>query len=131
VIHRKGKESAGNLVITPLSTVTEQDLLETEAVVTLVFDEVPKGIARAIKKRQSVADILEINSSGVYLQIDKKFWRNALESCKEYHLKREAFEECAEIQALIERAFEYTQQPTAIDNPKKIGRYGEKGREWS
>lgn len=78
-----------------------EDLMESEAMMTVLKQEVPKAIDIAIKERRSYATIFEINSFGVYIEIHKKDWINALNACLTMFANEEAFEKCSEISKTI------------------------------
>lgn len=80
-----------------------EDLIESEALMTVLKNEVPKAIELAIKERKTYAIVFEINSFGVYIEIHKRDWINALSSCLTMFANQEEFERCSEISKLIVR----------------------------
>jgi hypothetical protein len=82
--------------------MTAEDLVESEALITILKKEVPKAIDTAIKHKKAYASVFEINTFGVYVEIHKKDWVNALNTCLDLHTKEEDYESCVPISKTIE-----------------------------
>ena len=85
-----------------LDEMTSEDLVESEVLVRVLKNEVPKAISKAIKDKKTYATVFEINSFNVFVEIHKKDWINALNSCIELHAKDEEYEACGELSKTIE-----------------------------
>jgi hypothetical protein len=79
-----------------------EDLVESEVLVQVLKVEVPKAINKAIKERKIYATVFEINSFGIFVEIHKKDWISALNSCISLHAKKEEYEACGEITKTLE-----------------------------
>jgi excinuclease UvrABC helicase subunit UvrB len=84
-----------------LPLLRSEDLVESEVLLGVLKKEVPKAINKAIKEKKTYATVFEINSSNVYVEIHKKDWVNALNSCVEFHAKEEEYETCVELNNTI------------------------------
>ena len=84
-----------------LPLLRSEDLVESEVLLGVLKKEVPKAISKAIKERKSYATVFEINSFNVFVEIHKKDWVNALNSCLELHAKEEEYEACIELDKTI------------------------------
>lgn len=88
-------------IIRDLDKATYDDLVKSEPLKELIIKETPTSIESAVKNRSTFATIFEINNSNTFLEIHKKDWIPALESCIAYYVKKENYEECTRINALI------------------------------
>ena len=70
---------------------------ENEIVQDIVYSQTVYGIREAIKRKAKYAKILEINSTGNYLTVDKQDFKSALDKSISYYEKFEDYETCAEI----------------------------------
>jgi hypothetical protein len=77
-------------------------LVESEVLLSVLKKEVPKAINAAIKEKKTYATVFEINTFGVFVEIHKKDWISALNSCIEMHAKKEEYEVCVEINKTVE-----------------------------
>lgn len=85
-----------------LSDMRSEDLIESETLVKVLKTEVPKAINKAIKEKKTYATVFEINSFGVFVEIHKKDWINAINSCISLHAKDEDYEACGELTKTLE-----------------------------
>jgi len=85
-----------------LSDMKSEDLIESETLMKVLKIEVPKAINKAIKEKKLYATIFEINSFGVFVEIHKKDWINAINSCISLHAKDEDYEVCGELTKTLE-----------------------------
>lgn len=85
-----------------IDDMRSEDLVESEVLVKVLKNEVPKAITKAIKEKKTYATVFEINSFGVFVEIHKKDWISALNSCIELHAKAEEYEACGELTKTIE-----------------------------
>lgn len=72
-------------------------IAENEVVQDIVYSQTVWGIRDAIKRKSKYAKIVEINSTGQYLTVDKQDFESALNKSISYYEKFEDYETCAEI----------------------------------
>lgn len=113
---RKNISNVPNLVITPLKGVSKEDILSHHPITDLIFDETPKAIEKALKGKRQSAIIIEINNSGFFIEIQKKWWVNALNSCLKHYEVKEDFEKCNFIKQIIISVNENFSKPTDLNN---------------
>ncbi len=70
---------------------------QNEVVQDIVYSQTVYGIREAIKRKLKHAKIVEINSTGQYLTVDKQDFESALNKSISYYEKFEDYETCAEI----------------------------------
>jgi hypothetical protein len=80
-----------------LSDMKSEDLVGSEVLVKVLKVEVPKAINKAILEKKLYAAVFEINTSGIYVEIHKKDWINAINSCIDLYTKEEEYEKCGEL----------------------------------
>jgi hypothetical protein len=76
----------------------------------LIYANLVLGIKEANNSNRNEATIVELHSSGNYVQIDRNSWKPSLETAINYFLSIEAYEKCNEIQKLIESIDSYGTQ---------------------
>jgi hypothetical protein len=74
-----------------------------EVVRDIVYSQTVWGIRDAIKRKLKHAKIVEINSTGQYLTVDKQDFKSALDKSISYYEIFEDYETCAEIIKLKEK----------------------------
>jgi hypothetical protein len=74
-----------------------------EIVRDIVYSQTVLGIRDAIKRKLKHAKIVEINSTGHYLTVDKQDFKSALDNSISYYEVFEDYETCAEIIKLKEK----------------------------
>ena len=89
-------------IFEPLEDITASDLIENEALLSLLKRETFPAIKEAFKNKKTFASIFEISGAGLYLDIPKQYWIPALEQCINFMLEDEKFEECIPVKDLIE-----------------------------
>ncbi len=72
-------------------------IAENEVVQDIVYYQTVWGIRDAIKRKSKHAKIVEINSTGQYLTVEKQDFESALNKSISYYEKFEDYETCAEI----------------------------------
>ena len=76
---------------------------ENEIIQDIVYSQTVWGIREAIKRKLKHAKIVEINSTGNYLTVEKQDFESALNKSISYYEKFEDYETCAEIVKLKEK----------------------------
>ena len=72
-------------------------IAENEIVRDIVYSQTVWGIRDAIKRKLKHAKIVEINSTGQYLTVEKQDFKSALDNSISYYEVLEDYEACAEI----------------------------------
>jgi hypothetical protein len=78
-------------------------IAENEVIKDIVYYQTVTGIRDAIKRKLKHAKIVEINSTGQYLTIEKQNFLSALNKSISYYEVFEDYELCAEIVKLKEK----------------------------
>lgn len=86
----------------PLEDIRTSDLLDNEALLSMIKKEVPIAIEEAFLNKKTFATLFEINGLGLYLDIPRNHWISALEQCIKFKLDEEKFEDCIKLRDLIE-----------------------------
>lgn len=79
-----------------------RDLEKSALFVGLLKIQVPLAIDHAVNKNKSSAIICEINDSGCFVEIHRKYWIKALETCLLLYIEEENYEICNKIKHLIQ-----------------------------
>lgn len=87
----------------PFEHVEVANLLDNEALITMIKRETPLAIEEAFKQRKTFATLFEIGGTDFFLDLPKQSWISALESCIAFKLEEEEFEDCIAIKNLIEQ----------------------------
>ena len=91
-----------NLYITIQDGVDFNAIQTNPQVQNTIFNSLISGIKEASDRNQIEATIVELNSSGNYISIDRSNWTQSLEKAQIYFSDMEEYEMCADIQKLIE-----------------------------
>lgn len=86
----------------PLEDIQASDLLDNEALLSMIKKEAPLAIEEAFRNKKTFATLFEINGMDLYLDIPKQYWVPALEQCISFKLTEENFEDCIKLRDLIE-----------------------------
>ena len=73
----------------------------------LIYTNLILGIKDANQSNKNEASIIELSSSGNYIQIPKNKWKISLENAQKYYAGLEKYEICSDIQKLIESINSY------------------------
>lgn len=95
------KRRATKVYIPNLEQVSAEDLKKSDILKKVLFTEVPKSIEYANKNKKLFASIFEINDTNNYVEIHRKDWITALESCVNHYISLEDYEYCNKIKSLI------------------------------
>lgn len=101
-------------MIQNLDQASYEDLVKSESLRDLVIRETPLAIKLAIKNRLSFATIFEINNTNNFVEIHKRDWIPALESCIAYYVDKENYEECTKINSVVEELKKTKTKKTVI-----------------
>ena len=77
-------------------------LHENPQVQELIYNNLVSGIKDANASKKNEATIVELHSSGNYVQIHRNDWVKSLEKAQRYYSNLEQYETCSDIQKLIE-----------------------------
>ena len=78
-------------------------LSNNEVFSTAVFKEAFEGIKDAIKTKSKTAVLFELGQSEYYIEIEKREWKQALQSCIDKLVENESYEDCIKIRDIIEK----------------------------
>lgn len=101
------KRQVPNLYITVQEGVDFTAIQINPQVQSIVFNSLVSGIKDASERNQTEATIIELNSSGNYVSLDRSNWTQSLEKAQTYFSDMEEYEMCADIQKLIELISSY------------------------
>jgi len=79
---------------------------ENEVIRDLVYEQTYLGIKEAVRRRLKHAKIVEVNSTGQFLAIEKPEFELALNNTIQYYEVLEDYEKCAEIVELKNQLYE-------------------------
>lgn len=85
-----------------VDNLTIEQILKSEALKDLLKHQVPVVIYDAHNSKKQFASIFEINSTDHYVEIPKKDWVQALETCIMWYLESEDYERCSKIKEIID-----------------------------
>jgi hypothetical protein len=81
--------------------LTSESIASSAILKDLLKTEVPKAIEIAFKEKKIYASVFEINASSYFIEIHKKDWVTALETCVVFNVELENYEACSFINNLI------------------------------
>ena len=84
-----------------IESLTSEDIAKSTQLKDLLKMQVPISVYEAHTAKKQFATIFEINSSDSYLEIPKKDWIPALETCIMWYLESEEYEKCTKIKSII------------------------------
>lgn len=113
---RKNISNVPNVVITPLKGISKEEILAHYPITDLILSETPKAIEKALLKKRQTAIIVEINNSGFFIELQKKWWPNALNSCLKHYELKEEFEKCEHIKKVITMVNIQLNKPTDLNS---------------
>ena len=101
------KRKIPNLYITIQEGIDFAAIQENVQIKDILYNSVVEGIKSAAKTNKSEATIIELNSTGNYISLDRTDWKQSLEKAQIYFMDLEQYEMCADIQKLIESLNSY------------------------
>lgn len=84
-------------------SVPYSEVAKSDSFKVAVFTETLNGIKDAIYKKKTVATLFNIKGSDINIELNKSEWKNALQECIGYYSDLERYEQCIEIQQLINK----------------------------
>jgi cyclophilin family peptidyl-prolyl cis-trans isomerase len=94
-----------------IENLTSEQIVSSDILKKLIITETPKAISHAHKNKGTYASIFEINNSKFFIEIHKKDWLTALETCVVFNVESENYESCQEINTLIQEIKASTKSP--------------------
>ena len=85
-----------------VNNLSIDDIAKSKALKDLLKSQVPVAIIEANSSNKQCAILFEINDSDHFVEIPKKDWIQALETCIMWYLETEEYEKCTKIKAVIE-----------------------------
>jgi hypothetical protein len=84
-----------------IESLTAEDISKSQQLKDLLKMQIPISVYEAHTGNKQYATIFEINSSGSYIDIHKRDWITALETCIMWFLESEDYEKCTKIKVII------------------------------
>jgi len=84
-----------------IENLSFEEIQKSEQLKELLKSQVPLTVYEAFLAGKQYASIFEINSSDCYLEIPKRDWIPALETCISWFLETEEYEKCTKIKMII------------------------------
>ena len=81
--------------------LTPEGVAKSEELKKLIKSQIVESIGLAHGANKTYASVFEINDSSYYIEIHKKHWVQALETCLLWYVEDENYEKCKEIKELI------------------------------
>lgn len=84
----------------PQDLTTEQ-VADSQELKKLIKSQAPEAIQLAFEHGKKFATVFEINDSSYYVELPKKSWVQALETCLLWYVEDEDYEMCTKIKDLV------------------------------
>lgn len=101
------KKVIPNLYITVQEGVDFEAIQHNEQIQEVLYNRVVIAIKEANQTNKSEATVVELNSTGNYIAINRNDWKKSLKKAQDYFLNLEEYEKCADIQKLIDSINSY------------------------
>lgn len=88
-------------VFDDIENLTFEEIQKSQQLKDLLKSQVPLAIYDSFLAGRQYACIFEINASDCYLEIPKRDWVPALETCISWFLETEEYEKCTKIKLII------------------------------
>jgi len=85
-----------------INNLTSEDIIKSQALKQLLKVQVPVCILDAHNTKKQYASVFEINETENYVDIHRRDWVQALETCILWYLETEEYEKCSKIRMIIE-----------------------------
>ncbi len=95
------KKVIPNLYITIQEGVDFEAIQHNEQIQEVLYNRVVIAIKEANQTNKLEATVVELNSTGNYISINRIDWKKSLKKAQEYFSNLEEYEKCADIQKLI------------------------------
>lgn len=102
-------------------SLNAEDIAKSAILKDLIKKHLPLSIEDAIVDNKIYAQIFEINDSNYYIEIHKKHWVQALETCLVWYVDDEDYEMCNHIKNLIHAIHDKHQPKLSLKKKKKDG----------
>ena len=83
--------------------LSSEDISKSQQLKDLLKMQVPVSIYEAHCANKQYATIFEINASDHYVEIPKKDWVSAMETCILWYLESEDYEKCSKLKEIIDQ----------------------------
>ena len=101
------KKVIPNLYITIQEGVDFEAIQHNEQIQEVLYNRVVIAIKEANQTNKLEATVVELNSTGNYISINRIDWKKSLKKAQEYFSNLEEYEKCADIQKLIDSINSY------------------------
>lgn len=83
--------------------LSPESVSESKDLKKLIKSQLPVSVRLAFEANKQYASIFEINDSSYYIEIHKKNWVQALETCMLWYVEDEDYETCTKIKDLVKQ----------------------------
>lgn len=83
--------------------LSPEKVSESKDLKNLIKSQLPECIRLAFEANKQYASLFEINDSAYYVEIHKKNWVQALETCLLWYVEDEDYETCTKIKDLVKQ----------------------------
>ncbi len=101
--------------------LTKEDISKSEILKNLLKQQTPIAIQDALEGNKIYASLFEINATNCFIEIHKKHWSQALETCLVWYVEEENYEMCNQIKNLIHGIQEKTKRKIVIKKQEEDG----------
>jgi hypothetical protein len=98
-----------------LENLKVEDIAKSQQLKELLKSQVPVAILESHELRRQSAVIFEINATDHFIEIQKKDWIQALETCIMWYLESEEYEKCTKLKMIMD---DIQKKPTKKVNVK-------------
>ena len=81
--------------------LSPDQVAQSQELKKLIKSQAPEAVRLAFDHSKKFATIFEINDSSYYVELPRKSWINALETCLLWYVEEENYEMCTKIKDLI------------------------------
>ena len=68
-----------------------------------VYKSLIDGVIEAIKSNKKEIKLCEVKNTNVYITVEKKSWKQSLDSALQFYIDTEEYEQCSKIKDLIDK----------------------------
>jgi hypothetical protein len=83
--------------------LTSEEIAKSQQLKNLLMMQVPVSVYEAHQSNKQYATVFEINTTDHYIEIPKKDWIPAIETCIMWYLESEEYEKCSKLKEIIDQ----------------------------
>lgn len=81
--------------------LTPEQVAQSQELKKLIKSQAPEAVRLAFDHNKKFATVFEINDSNCYIELPRKSWIQALETCLLWYVEDENYEMCTKIKDLV------------------------------